>query len=29
MDVASTPDIALDSGGEREGTAAEVEFVGM
>ena len=29
MDVASTPDIALDGGGERRGTAAEVEFVGM
>jgi len=29
MDVASTPDIALDGGGKRGGTAAEVEFVGM
>ena len=29
MDVASTPDIALDGGGEHRGTAAEVEFVGM
>jgi hypothetical protein len=29
MDVASTPDIALDGGGERRGTAAEIEFVGM
>ena len=29
MDVASTPDIALDGGGERGGTVAEVEFVGM
>ena len=29
MDVASTPDIALDGGGEHRGTAAEVEFIGM
>ena len=29
MDVASTPDIALDGGGEHGGTAAEVKFVGM
>jgi len=29
MDVASMPDIALDGGGERGGTAAEVKFVGM
>ena len=29
MDVASTPGIALDGGGERGGTAAEAEFVRM
>ncbi len=29
MDVASTPDIALDGGGKRGGTAAEAKFVRM